>query len=583
MRYLKNHSYFDLLNRPIFLHFLNREICETENVQFSDDELYGIVLMAILSTTSYVYIGHAIVIENAFRYPKTTSLLMEMEKFGYVCLIGNDFNITNFIRKRQELYKQEKKKYRMYFENCLEILPWPKNLSITYLNTTDILFSTFIGIANDLKVDDEYMGYKLSSRDKILLGKRMEYQKETKIAVTKKLFSKSKISNEGKESISRLVIQIYNKRYCDEFDGICITGIPGLTYYDKFQVTNLYYNYIIIREILRELKIFSDKFYCSNDRIMSFRECGNFKTLLMEIRKFLTGVTAMQYSCSNLIIFIRNILSNKFNKMDSCENLIFKLWSVSEQLSKEYDSFKMGYGEMIENYKKILIISASVLEYKILRKCAINKKYMFVDKDTNLEDYSYAECLPKGGVKIFLARTDVGSLNASHTIEVLSKCIKPDFVMVGGICVGLRKKEQKISQLLISTQIHDYALQKVTNGNKILRGTTINANRYLYDKCILECYDMEDGTYDYGLILSADILVNDKGLIHQMIIDKPDAIGYEMEGSGLSYICNIFNNRWIMVKAISDWGFNKCNNHQEEAALKSYEFIFNVIEKRIKL
>lgn len=115
-----------------------------------------------------------------------------------------------------------------------------------------------------------------------------------------------------------------------------------------------------------------------------------------------------------------------------------------------------------------------------------------------------------------------------------------------------------------------------------MRGVTLPANRYLYDKCILETYDMAEDEYDEGLIISANILVNDKKLIQQMVADKPDALGYEMEGAGISYISNIFRNRWIMVKAISDWGFEKRNKEQEEAAVKSYEFIFNVIEKRMQ-
>lgn len=85
-------------DKPIFLHFLNREICETENIRLNDDELYSMVLIALLSTTSYVYVGHALVLENMIKYPKTISLLMSMEKWGYVYLVGNDFNVNNYIR-----------------------------------------------------------------------------------------------------------------------------------------------------------------------------------------------------------------------------------------------------------------------------------------------------------------------------------------------------------------------------------------------------------------------------------------------------------------------------------------------------
>ena len=211
-------GYFDLLNRPIFLHFLNREICETENVQFSDDELQSIVMMAMLSTTSFVYIGHAIVLENMARYPKTTSILMEMEKYGYICLVGNAFSINNFLSRRRELYRYDKKKYNVYFEDKIDSLPWPQNPIITNVDTTKILSKTFIKIANDMAVADELKTYSLDKKDKEKLAEKMEYQKRRKIAVTKKLFAKSKISREGKVRIHRLIIQIYNKRYVEEFE-----------------------------------------------------------------------------------------------------------------------------------------------------------------------------------------------------------------------------------------------------------------------------------------------------------------------------------------------------------------------------
>lgn len=575
-------GYFDLLNRPIFLQFLNREICETENVQFTDEELSSIVMMAMMSTTSFVYIGYAILLEDMLKYPKTTSLIMQMEKYGYVCLIGNDFNIDNFLNRRRELYRYDKKKYNIYFEDKIERLPKPQNPVITNVDTTKILSNTFIKIANDVNVEKKLKTYSLSKKDKEKLMKKMEYQKRGKIAVTKKLFAKSKISREGQAHINRLIIQIYNKRYIEEFEGVCVTGIVGLTYYDRFQRTSIFYNYIIVREVLRNLKIFSDKYLCEVEEIIKLRENKDFKMLLLEIRKFLSGIAMMKYSLAKSLIFIRQILNNRFNKDDTCEKMFMKLWEISLQWSEKNEQFRKGYEQMKENYKKVLVISASVLEYRVLRECAKKRGFNFLDKDVNLDDYSYAECIPKKGVKVFLARTDMGALNAAHTLEMLSNHIAPDFVIVGGICVGLRKEEQKITQLIISRQIHDYDLQKIINGRRILRGVTLPANRYLYDKCILETYDMAEDEYDEGLIISANILVNDKKLIQQMVADKPDALGYEMEGAGISYISNIFRNRWIMVKAISDWGFEKRNKEQEEAAVKSYEFIFNVIEKRMQ-
>lgn len=58
----------------------------------------------------------------------------------------------------------------------------------------------------------------------------------------------------------------------------------------------------------------------------------------------------------------------------------------------------------------------------------------------------------------------------------------------------------------------------------------------------------------------------------------PDAIGGEMEGSG-AYEAATLDNKpdWIVVKAISDWGYEKTNAKQPLAARNAAEFVIHVI------
>lgn len=59
----------------------------------------------------------------------------------------------------------------------------------------------------------------------------------------------------------------------------------------------------------------------------------------------------------------------------------------------------------------------------------------------------------------------------------------------------------------------------------------------------------------------------------------PDAIAGEMEGTGVYEASLSLDTKpdWIMVKAISDWGYDKINGSQSLAARNAAEFITHVI------
>jgi len=114
----------------------------------------------------------------------------------------------------------------------------------------------------------------------------------------------------------------------------------------------------------------------------------------------------------------------------------------------------------------------------------------------------------------------------------------------------------------------------------LARGDTISANRYLIDRFTLGSFDSSvNSGIDFGLFVSSDILANSSEYINRILMEKPEAIGYEMEGAGLIHVCNVIQGKWILVKAICDWGMNKDNSAQKIAAENAFEFIFKTIDK----
>ncbi len=572
-----------VIDSPIFLHFLNRELRETENVCFTDRQIFNFLIVSLLMTNEYVYIGDAIVWECHDVFPKSIALLRRMEELGLAYFAGTDIEVNSFLSKRRRLYSHDKKRYPVYFiDNIVEPL-WGKHHKRIYFDTTAILARKLFDIVNGF---DEQWNDAFSNKDKDVIAKRLEFRRKNNIAVTYSLFKYAKIRNQSKLNLRRNIITNYNQRYMDALNGKIMTGIPGLEYYDSFQDSGFFYDYDLHLYLLNKLEIVDRNCFfdeSSKYKIFELRKTQHkiYKDILLEIKKIANGLYCVEVNGYNHINFLdKNIL--KLHTSTCMQEKLYALCQFSQMLCKENKYFKEGYEKMSDINRKILLLAASPLEYKILRKVVKEYGIDFEDKNlTKNEDFSYAECYSALHSKIFLARTDMGALNASTVIGQLAEELQTTYIIMGGICAGMRPDEQHIGDIIIASRMHDYDLSKETENRRISRGNTMTPNRYLYDKFLLESYETESMSVDSGLFISSNTLANSRDYVNQVLSEYPDAKGYEMEGSGLMYICQLFKDNWILAKAICDWGYDKTDSDQELAARNSYQFILNTIVERI--
>jgi nucleoside phosphorylase len=570
---------------PIFLHFLNRELRETENVTFSDEQIYTFLIVALLMTNEYIYIGDAIVWECYNVFPKSINLLREMEKLGLACFVGTDTEVNSFLAKRRRLYSHDKRRYPIYFiDNMVEYL-WGRHHKKIYHDTTAILARKLFDIVNGF--EEKWQGYVFSNRDKDTIAKRLEYRRKNNIAVTYSLFKYARITEQSKLNLRRNIIVNYNQRYLDALNGKLMTGISGLQYYDLPQDSGMFYDYNLHLKLFNKMGIINNKEYFNDKtkyKIFELRSAENkiYQAILLEIKRIACGLQDVEDHIHDSVYFLEKNLVN----VDLCTGLklnekLFALYKFSNMLCNANRYFKEGYEKMSNTNRKILVLAASPLEYKVLRKVVKEEGIDFEDKPLRKnEDFSYAECYSTLQSKLFLARTDMGALNASTTINQLVEELQTNYVIMGGICAGMRPDKQHIGDVIIATQIHDYDLSKRTQEQRISRGNTVTPNRYLYDKFLLESYENEV-VVDSGLFISSNTLANSYDYVKQVLSEYPDAKGYEMEGTGLMYACQLFMDKWILVKSICDWGYDKTDSDQEMAAKNSYSFILNTIKERI--
>ncbi|MFI9559030.1 phosphorylase family protein [Nonomuraea endophytica] len=182
---------------------------------------------------------------------------------------------------------------------------------------------------------------------------------------------------------------------------------------------------------------------------------------------------------------------------------------------------------------------------------------------------------------ILLARSEAGTTataGAMLTAQTLIPDLRPDYVILTGICYGLRKGQQRIGDVLVSNQIRVLDLKKIVDGAsgpvEIPRGARAEPSVRLLNGC----YAVDTVKSHIGVMLSGNTLLNSEEERARLIAAHPDALGGDMEGAGVYAAAAKHRTEWIVIKAISDWGVGKTHRHQPKAARNAAEFVLRLID-----
>ena len=111
-------------------------------------------------------------------------------------------------------------------------------------------------------------------------------------------------------------------------------------------------------------------------------------------------------------------------------------------------------------------------------------------------------------------------------------------------------------------------MQKVDvgpDGQEVIkpRGDRPQASTRLLDRFRASIFDWKGPKVHFGLILSGDKLINNKDYRDKLLRIEPEAIGGEMEGTGVYAAAYRNKVDWILVKAICDWADGNKDQEKE--------------------
>jgi nucleoside phosphorylase len=166
--------------------------------------------------------------------------------------------------------------------------------------------------------------------------------------------------------------------------------------------------------------------------------------------------------------------------------------------------------------------------------------------------------------------------------EVIGQC-RPDYVILTGICFGLRPDEgQQLGDIVVARRVQNADHRKVTDGDNgpltIYRGINVGSSAGLLDRFQAGESTWPGARVHFGTVLTSAMLVNSEPMVTELRDRFPDAIAGEMEGTGVHEAATLGTKPdWIMVKGISDWGHRKTKHGQPQAAGNAADFVIHVI------
>ncbi|MBP1631421.1 MAG: hypothetical protein H6Q15_2314 [Bacteroidetes bacterium] len=574
-----------MTSKPIYLHFFDRELRSVEMANFTDNEVFKCIFYACFITDSYLYLGSSILWESTKLFPKSSDLIKELESIKLVKIVNSHSTIDEFLTSREKLYLHDKARYPMYFAGSEKY--WGKYPILFPDSTTKILRRNIL----DWIDKSEKTNIIIDKVDAI--EETIRYQKEK--AITISLF-KQHISLKKEEELilARLISTFYTQRYVSFLNGTIMTGIRRLVKYDNISEEEFpNYDIVIYSDLLypllfNGLKIEDIPLEKLVTLIICLKSSPYYQYFLVECKDLINAIrqiecpkeTNLELIRDSILLFIqykiKPLLSTHKDISDITEGLGY-LRSIKYSLSKDYPFIKNHNTKT--NMKKILLVVATMTELKMVIE--FYEKELGNANQFSIDSHTYWNLGIIKDTELYLFKTAMGAKGQSGAILSISDAItaiNPEYIIQVGICFGLKPKNQQLTEVLVSNVLQDYESSKVTTNGITPRGDRMPSDATLIDRFEAASVSWNKTKIHFGLILTGEKLADSEDFVKQLQKGFPDAIGGEMEGGGLLSSAHRDKKRWILIKGICDWGFNKDDKYQEKAALNAIEFINHTLK-----
>lgn len=535
--------------RPIYCHFLDREFADTAGYNPTQASTGKLLATAILLSDPFSYAS----LSGLYECPGISEVRRHaiplLTDLGLFNSVSNYPSSMEFIASRQQIYRDDSARYQFYFET-------PIHASRTFTPTIIKPTSTTRDLALSLPTIIEQRPHSSEASDIVAHGLSIRENRAVTFAHFKPLLT-DPLSVATPFQVRAGISIGYTLHHLRLMPGsIVIPGIPGLSMFDVTLMGE--------RTVIPNFAWFKRLFYwvdphlgdrLSSGEITVWKQLATF--VLSEngelFRKHIYGFKESQHiSGVAATVEDNRALSRCFQSMRPRD-----LWT---------DSLMYFAKRLHAPRRQERVLSSTVLVHCVSdnERIGIREACESAGLSGNglaRGERTVAERLGRvGDLDFLLVRSRAGSagpLSAQGVIQDAISDFDPRLVLGVGVAFGLKDRTLN-PRVLLATEVRDYERVRIgtsTDGQVEVRerGSTQNPDPVLLGK-LKTLSDVSGIEVTDGLVLSGEKLVDWEPFREELKSRFPDAVGGEMESTGLAAACARRNTRWIMLKTVSDLG-----------------------------
>lgn len=541
--------------------------------------------IAILLTWQYCLLPPAFIVQSpiAFRAIFESSLYLD-EHMIYLPL--RETSIDRYIAKKVSEYEHVKDTHMGFYNDFHWTFLCRYQELLIHRNATMgiTIAQQWINLSNESEIWKPIAAYDPREADRLRPIPMLLKERGESVTLEAVLAESKSTSPRLARYVNQAIQHEYLNAYIDEYDACILSCTPPKPFNENYliKVDSQYYNFRLFVQVLDILGIKDYFLYAPPERILQFLREQEYN-LLIDTYAEICEKQSNEACVKNVY---RTLVKKTGKSMPP--PLIFKSSVVKDRINRIADVFsglpvqediipRKGKKRAMRN---ITIIVTTSTEYTSTIKQFEKHGYQF--EDDNSGDLFFKKTLLKNGVNISLVRTEMGANQAGgafNTTHDVIDILDPDAIVICGICFGVKqgKDSPPMGDILVSTDIWDYETAKISDGIVDHRGKSIPVSTSL-----LQLFRRASNGFvpkvHFGVMGAGDKNVDDKEFIDKLLKVQPHMIGGDMEGYAVVSTCQSKKKDCILVKAICDWGYDKGDSFQQQAADNSLELVIQALE-----
>ena len=167
--------------------------------------------------------------------------------------------------------------------------------------------------------------------------------------------------------------------------------------------------------------------------------------------------------------------------------------------------------------------------------------------ETNLVLGSKVYCCKVNNVDLFIAKSEVGKVNAATLTTALILKLKPRYVINAGIAGGLNLSINLLD-IIASTTLcyHDFDLTAFG----LAKGEMDNGVSFF--KASNKLLSLVNSEVKKGLIVSGDQFISGIDAMNNIKKDFKKALACDMEGCAIAHVATLLSKKFLVIRCVSD-------------------------------